>query len=63
MDLRYIPLDDDQKLHDKGARSRLIREDENDDSDEEAPKSVVFFSYLLLLLNLPNIVDITGTFP
>ncbi|VDL84481.1 unnamed protein product [Nippostrongylus brasiliensis] len=34
----FIPLDDDQKLLDKGARSRLIREDENDDSDEEAPK-------------------------
>ncbi|EYB89229.1 hypothetical protein Y032_0234g3140 [Ancylostoma ceylanicum] len=33
-----IPLDDDQKLVDKGVRSRLIREDENDDSDEEAPK-------------------------
>ncbi|KAK6728049.1 hypothetical protein RB195_005606 [Necator americanus] len=33
-----IPLDDDQKLAEKGVRSRLIREDENDDSDEEAPK-------------------------
>lgn len=33
-----IPLDDDQKLIDKGSRARLIREDENDDSDEEAPK-------------------------
>nr|CDJ92518.1 GC-rich sequence DNA-binding factor domain containing protein [Haemonchus contortus] len=33
-----IPLDDDQKLVEKGTRARLIREDENDDSDEETPK-------------------------
>ncbi|PIO70717.1 hypothetical protein TELCIR_07417 [Teladorsagia circumcincta] len=33
-----IPLDDDQKLVEKGVRARLIREDENDDSDEETPK-------------------------
>ncbi|CAB3408206.1 unnamed protein product [Caenorhabditis bovis] len=31
----YIPLDDDQKIRNRGARDRLIREDENDDSDEE----------------------------
>uniref|UniRef100_A0A0K0CUU7 GCFC domain-containing protein n=1 Tax=Angiostrongylus cantonensis TaxID=6313 RepID=A0A0K0CUU7_ANGCA len=43
-----IPLDDDQKLVDKGARARLIREDENDDSDEEAPK---FYSSKDLLRN------------
>ncbi|KAK6055967.1 GC-rich sequence DNA-binding factor-like protein [Cooperia oncophora] len=33
-----IPLDDDQKLVEKGVRARLIREDDNDDSDEETPK-------------------------
>ncbi|KAJ1350955.1 hypothetical protein KIN20_006886 [Parelaphostrongylus tenuis] len=43
-----IPLDDDQKLVDKGARARLIREDENDDSDEEAPK---FYSSKDILRN------------
>uniref|UniRef100_A0A1I7UY03 GCFC domain-containing protein n=1 Tax=Caenorhabditis tropicalis TaxID=1561998 RepID=A0A1I7UY03_9PELO len=31
----YIPLDDTQKLKSKNERNRLIREDENDDSDEE----------------------------
>lgn len=31
----YVPLDDTQKLKSKNERNRLIREDENDDSDEE----------------------------
>ncbi|KAF1770798.1 hypothetical protein GCK72_002621 [Caenorhabditis remanei] len=31
----YIPLDDTQKIKSKNERNRLIREDENDDSDEE----------------------------
>ncbi|CAJ0564997.1 unnamed protein product, partial [Mesorhabditis spiculigera] len=34
----YIPLDDDQKIRQKGIRNRLIREDENDDSDEDTEK-------------------------
>ncbi|CAD6190882.1 unnamed protein product [Caenorhabditis auriculariae] len=33
----YIPLDDDKKIRPKGIRERLVREDENDDSDEEDP--------------------------
>ena len=34
----YIPLDDDQKKRSRGERGRLIREDDNDDSDEEETK-------------------------
>lgn len=34
----YIPLDDTQKLKTRNARERLVREDDNDDSDEEAGK-------------------------
>ncbi|CAJ0571757.1 unnamed protein product, partial [Mesorhabditis spiculigera] len=34
----YIPLDDDQKIRQKGIRNRLFREDENDDSDEDTEK-------------------------
>lgn len=34
----FIPLDDDKKLRKKGERGRLIREDDNDDSDEDSAK-------------------------
>lgn len=43
----YIPLDDTQKLKTKNERGRLIREDENDDSDEECPNK--FYSARELL--------------
>ncbi|CAJ0928705.1 unnamed protein product, partial [Mesorhabditis belari] len=33
----YIPLDDDQKIREKGSQ-RLIREDDNDDSEEDTEK-------------------------
>ncbi|CAP31469.2 Protein CBG12496 [Caenorhabditis briggsae] len=43
----YIPLDDTQKLKSKNERNRLIREDENDDSDEECANN--FYSARELL--------------
>lgn len=31
----YIPLDEEKKSQEKGVRQRLVREDENDGSDDE----------------------------
>ncbi|CAI5438314.1 unnamed protein product [Caenorhabditis angaria] len=44
----YLPLDDDQKIRSSGPRDRLVREDENDDSDEEYEQSKFYSARELL---------------